>query len=35
MRDFEPAYDTVMRGIATFAGRCAVEAVTPRLAVFF
>ena len=35
MRDFEPSYDTVMRGIATFAGRCAVEALIPRLSVFF
>ena len=35
VRDFEPSYDTVMRGIATFAGRCAVEALIPRLPVFF
>jgi hypothetical protein len=31
VRDFEPSYDTVMRGIATFTGRCAVEALIPRL----
>jgi hypothetical protein len=35
VRDFEPADGTVMRGIAMFAGLCAVEALTPRISVFF
>jgi len=35
VRDVEPSYDTVMRGIATLTGRCAVEALMPRLSVFF
>jgi hypothetical protein len=34
-RDFEPEDGTVMRGIATFAGLCAVEAPTLHISFFF
>src|SRR4029450_13830094 len=35
VRDFEPEHGTVMRRIATFAGLCAVEVLSVRIAVFF
>jgi hypothetical protein len=35
VRDCEPEYGTVMWGTATCAGLCAVEALTPCIAVVF